>query len=101
MSNRIRQGSILSPYLFNVYVDDLNHILNKARIGCHIADKPTNNFSYADDLVILAPCAATLNELSTKCGNFLTDNYIIFSTSKSVSMCILPKSSKLSKFQCI
>ena len=55
MKNGIRQGSILSPHLFNVYVDGLNHSLNGSRIGCHIANEAMNNFSYADDLVLLAP----------------------------------------------
>ena len=58
--NGLRQGSILSPYLFNVYVDQLNIILAKSGIGCHVADKAFNNFSYADDLVVLAPSARGL-----------------------------------------
>ena len=31
VSNGVRQGGILSPYLFNVYMDDLSTALN----GCH------------------------------------------------------------------
>ena len=32
--NGVRQGGILSPHLFNVYVDDLSQILNRCRTGC-------------------------------------------------------------------
>ena len=67
MSNGIRQGSILSPYLFNVYVDNLNIRLNHSGVGCHVDDMAANNLAYADDLVILAPCAAALNELVAVC----------------------------------
>ena len=34
VSNGVRQGGILSPHLFNVYVDDLSQILNRCRTGC-------------------------------------------------------------------
>ena len=95
MKNGIRQGSILSPHLFSVYVDDLNHILNRSRVGCHIANTPMNNFSYADDLVIVSPLASALNELLKHCDNFAKDHYVIFSTTKSVCMRILPKNLKL------
>ena len=76
MSNGIRQGSILSPHLFNVYVDDLNFKLNEIGVGCHIAGTPTNNLLYADDLVLLAPCASALNELLSVCYEFANDNHI-------------------------
>ena len=36
ISNAVRQGRILSPKLFSVYVDDLSDKLIKSKIGCHI-----------------------------------------------------------------
>ena len=65
-------------------------------IGCHIANTPMNNFSYADDLVLIAPSAIAINELLGVCDDFASENYIIFSPTKSVCMRILPKSIKLS-----
>ena len=38
ISNGIRQGGILSPSLFAIYMDDLSSLLNTSRIGCHISD---------------------------------------------------------------
>ena len=90
MGNGIRQGSVLSPYLFNVYVDGLNRNLSSAGVGCHIAGTPLNNFSYADDLAIVAPSATAMNELLGICDKFAADNHIVYNTTKSVSMVILP-----------
>ena len=37
VSNDVRQGGILSPYLFIVYIDDLSNMLNSAGIGCQLS----------------------------------------------------------------
>ena len=97
MRNGIRQGSILSPYFFNVYVDDLNYNLNRSGIGCHVAGVPINNFSYADDLVLVSPSPVATNELLLICDEFAKENYIVFSPTKSVCMRILPSSLKLNR----
>ena len=86
MSNGIRQGSKLSPHLFNVYIDELNIILCKSKVGCHIAGTPANNFGYADDLALVAPSAKALNTLLYLCDEFAMKNDIIYSTVKSVCM---------------
>ena len=35
-SNGIRQEGQLSPLLYNVYTDDLNHHLQATGVGCHV-----------------------------------------------------------------
>ena len=67
VENGIRQGSILSPYLFDVYVDELNFLLAKAGVGCYISGKSANNFSYSDDLALMAPTARALNQVIVIC----------------------------------
>ena len=90
MSNGIRQGSIISPYLFNVYVDALNILLAESNLGCHIGGQPVNNFSYADDLAIVAPTARALNAMLAICGDLAERNYIEFSVAKLVVLMIAP-----------
>ena len=46
----VRQGGILSPYLFNIYVDDLSVQLNKCNTGCNIHSLLVTHLMYADDL---------------------------------------------------
>ena len=63
ISNWVRQGSILSTLLFNVYIDDLNMELNATELGCKMFGIQMNNFSYADHMVILAPSMKALRKL--------------------------------------
>ena len=46
VSNGVRQGGILSPYLLIVYIDDLSNMLNSAGIGCHIHNCCINHVFY-------------------------------------------------------
>ena len=43
VSNGVKQGRILSPHLFNVYMDDLSVNLNKLHIGCLYAGTLINH----------------------------------------------------------
>ena len=86
VSNGVRQGGILSPYLFNVYMDDLSLRLKKHYAGCRIANNIINHLFYADDLVLLCPSHRGLQELLETCENFALEHDIIFNTKKSVVM---------------
>jgi hypothetical protein len=67
VSNGVRQGGVLSPTLFTLYMDDLNERLNATIVGCHIADKCVNNLWYADDAALLSPSVRSMNTLLKVC----------------------------------
>ena len=59
----VRQGGILSPSLFSLYVDELISILRKSHVGCHLIDLFVGCLFYADDLALLSPTRETMQLL--------------------------------------
>ena len=51
----VRQGGILSPLLFNVYVDELIDSLSDSGFGYYIGSQCFGFIMYADDLIMLSP----------------------------------------------
>ena len=96
VSNGVRQGGILSPRLFNVYVDELSTNLEKCNSGCYIDNVCMNHLFYADDLCLLAPSPSGLQKLLDVCAVYGVDHNIIFNPLKSVCLVFKPKSFKLS-----
>ena len=62
-SNGVKQGGVLSPLLFNVYLDELILLLREQGVGCHMNDMFVGGFCYADDVTLLAPTGMALNAM--------------------------------------
>ena len=56
----VRQGGILSQYLFVVFVDDALQNLSDSKMGCRFRGMMCNAIMYADDLMLLS---ITLHDL--------------------------------------
>ena len=92
--NGVRQGSILSPMLFAVYVDELSTKLQSAYAGCCLVNTVVNHLFYADDLVLICPSAKALQKLVSICEHYGDEHDIIFHPIKTECMAIFPKSWK-------
>ena len=96
VTNGVRQGGILSPFLFTLYVDDLSHRLNNSKVGCHINNVCINHLFYADDLCLMAPSPVGLQLLIDICANYGFENDILFNRSKSMCMVVKPRGRNVS-----
>ena len=95
VSNGVRQGGVLSPKMFAIYIDDLSLDLATCTSGCYIDDQCMNHVMYADDICPLAPSAIGLQRMLDVCLDFSIRNDIKFNPIKSVCIVFKPKSSKL------
>ena len=64
----VRQGCILSPYLFNLYAEYImrNAGLEETQAGIKIAGRNINNLRYADDTTLMAESKEKLKGLFMK-----------------------------------
>ena len=71
----VRQGSVLSPFLFAIYVDDLAKSCSSI-FGSFIV-------LYADDILLLAPTLCQLQKLLTNCESMLDQLDMVINSKKS------------------
>lgn len=91
VQNGVRQGGILSPRLFNVFIDELSDEMNTSGYGCHLNNQSYNHLQYADDSVILAPSPNALQKLVNICENFAQRYDMLYNEKKTFCMCIKSK----------
>jgi len=84
----VRQGGVLSPLLFNLYVDDLLCELKASKLGCCIKDIYVGCVMYADDILLLSASVITLQSMLSICSKYGRKHDIIFNCKKSVCMAV-------------
>ena len=87
MLNGVKQGGVLSPILFCVYMDELIGRLEKSGLGCHIGKQFLGGFGYADDLKVLCPSVGGLQKMINICEKFGQEFDVMFNAKKTVGIC--------------
>ena len=82
--NGVKQGGIISPILFSLYMDMLLNALKERDIGCHIGNSFVGALAYADDLTLLSPSLSGLKSMLKTCEDFAKEFDIMY-------VCILSK----------
>ena len=84
VSNGVRQGGVLFPILFAIYID-LSFV--SLGVGCHWRHLFVGCLCYADDVVLLAPSIDALRRMLHVCTSFADDYGLRFNPTKTQLIC--------------
>lgn len=86
----VRQGGLLSPLLFNLYIDELYSRLKDSGLGCHLYGLYSGCLLYADDILLLSHSCTALQRMLNICSVFADDYDVKFNVKKCAFVRIGP-----------
>ena len=86
--NGIRQGSVISPVLFTVYMDELLQQLERSGVGSCIGAHYYGAAGSADDLTLTCPTLYGLQKMMDICESFGKTYGMKYNPTKMVVMCM-------------
>jgi len=89
----VKQGGVISPVLFCLYMDELLVWLREAGVGCYVSGWFVGALAYADDLVLLAPSATAMRRLLSVCfcASYASEYNMFFNAQKSKCLIFLQR----------
>ena len=82
----MRQGGILSPIFYCLYVDDLVDILIGLGVGCYLINIFLSILLYADDMALLSPSLKGLQSLLSATESYCKSWDIMLNTKKTKNL---------------
>ena len=87
VDNGVKQGGVLSPVLFTVYLDCLIMCqLRKKGLCCHLNGHFVGCFIYADDITLLVPSHDALKNMLDVCREYAEAYDILLNATKTKCM---------------
>ena len=84
LSQGVRQGSILSPYLYNIYTEDILKEIRDLNIGTFLDPGiNTSIIAFADDLILLSPNLKHLQQMLSLCESYGQATGLKFNSKKT------------------
>lgn len=87
IKNGVRQGAVLSPILYCIYVDGLIKNLRTSGLGCTINGLYSGILCYADDITLLASSLMVMQKMLAICESYAKGHAIEFNATKSEAIC--------------
>ena len=99
VSNGVKQSGIISPILFNVYIDGLSVLLNSSNIGGQIGHTFLNHLCYADALCLISLSSAGMQKLLNLCSKYAVNHSLTSNSKKWFSLCFILRTVKIQGWQ--
>ena len=87
VANGVKQGAVISPLLFSIFIDNLFKELKQLGLGCHVGPTFAGAFGYADDVALIAPSLYGLKKMISVCESYAERYHITFNPTKSKLIC--------------
>ena len=94
INNGVRQGGIMSPFLFKVYIGEILETISKLEYGCKLGLSRVNIVAYADDIILIADSLENLERMYIIFKNFIDNLDLKINISKSKIMIFSMKAQK-------
>ena len=83
VTHSVKQGGVLSPVLFSIYLAELLYRITNSGFGCFIGTSFMGYSAYADDIVLLAHTKYALSEMYKVACKFASEYRMLFNSKKS------------------
>ena len=83
VTNGVKQGGVISPLLFTLYLDSLLTRLSALPCGCRVGSVYCGAMGYADDVVLLSPSLYSLRKQLETCSVYADEFNVQFNAGKS------------------